>query len=372
MDGPDGFDRGALDMGANPARSYVPYQKWADAVLRGVAGGYPSDIKMVYVCGCNHVNQFADSNKAARALRQAEFVVVQDQFLTATARYADVVLAVDTHFEREDIQLPHGTGHYYLFSHKAIDRMYDCKSDLEIFSALAGRLGIERFMERSDEEYLRAFTARADVPDYDALKTQGVHKYAPAEYYVPLADFVADPDKHPLSTPSGKIELYSQEIERQEIARRGYSTKDLPLVPKYVEHWEGPSHPLATDFPLLLVSAHSKTLCNSTFDNVPLVRELEPHCVWLNSRDARARGIADGDQVKVFNEVGTVVLPARITERIMPGVVNIFQGAWYRPDERGWDLGGCVNTLTKDTISPALTASTNGVLVQVERISPCR
>ena len=357
-----------MDPGANPMRSWFAHQKWSDAVLRGTAGGYPSDIKMVYECAGNHLNQYADSNRAAQALKSVEFVVVQEQFLTPTARYADILLAADTHFEREDIQLPHGTGRYQIFSNKVVDRMYDCKSDHEICAELARRLGIQGFKDKSDEEHLRDFASRTGVEDYAAFKAKGLRKWVPAKPYVPLAEFVADPEKHPLPTPSGKIEIHSQDIERVDIGRRGYDPRDLPAIPKYIEHWEGPGHPLAEKYPLLMLTAHSKRLCNSTFDNIPWLRELEAHAVWLNPRDARKRGIAEGDMVKVFNDVGTMVLPARVTERIVPGAVNVFQGAWYRPDEKGWDRGGCVNTVTRDTVSPGMAAALNGVLVQVEKL----
>jgi len=88
----------------------------------------------------------------------------------------------------------------------------------------------------------------------------------------------------------------------------------------------------------------------------------------MNSADAEARGIKDGDMVRVFNDRGEMVIPARVTERIMPGVVDIPQGAWYDPDEHGFDRGGCANILTKDVISPGGAFSSNTALVQVKKI----
>ena len=100
------------------------------------------------------------------------------------------------------------------------------------------------------------------------------------------------------------------------------------------------------------------------------MREIEPHSVWLNAVDAEARGIKDGDLVDVYNDRGRIRLPAQVTERIMPGVVNVSQGAWYDPDEEGIDRGGCANVLTKDELSPGGAVPMNTTLVQVELPPP--
>ena len=88
----------------------------------------------------------------------------------------------------------------------------------------------------------------------------------------------------------------------------------------------------------------------------------------LNSADADTRGIKDGDMVMVFNDRGVTVLPVWVTERIMPGVVDIPQGAWYDPDKNGIDRGGCANVLTRDEPSPGGAYPTNTCLVQVEKV----
>jgi anaerobic dimethyl sulfoxide reductase subunit A len=97
------------------------------------------------------------------------------------------------------------------------------------------------------------------------------------------------------------------------------------------------------------------------------MNEVEPHGVWINPADASARGISKGDLVDVFNDNGRMRIPAIVTERIMPGVVNVSQGAWYDPDEDGVDRGGCANTLTHSDRSPGGAVSMNSTLVQVER-----
>jgi anaerobic dimethyl sulfoxide reductase subunit A len=100
---------------------------------------------------------------------------------------------------------------------------------------------------------------------------------------------------------------------------------------------------------------------------VAWLRDLEPHTVWINPVDAEARGIEHGDRVRVFNDRGTVVIEARVTGRIMPGVVSMGQGAWYQPDENGVDRGGCVNVLLNDTHSPAGAFCSNTCLVEIAK-----
>jgi anaerobic dimethyl sulfoxide reductase subunit A len=105
---------------------------------------------------------------------------------------------------------------------------------------------------------------------------------------------------------------------------------------------------------------------HSIYFNIPWLKELESHYVWINTADAQARGISDGDLVDVYNDRGRIRIPAKVTGRIMPGVVNVYQGVWYTPDEGGVDCGGCANVLTKDEHSPGGAYPYNTALVQVE------
>jgi anaerobic dimethyl sulfoxide reductase subunit A len=98
---------------------------------------------------------------------------------------------------------------------------------------------------------------------------------------------------------------------------------------------------------------------------VDWLREVEPHRVWINPVDAEPRGIEEDDEVYVFNDRGKVAIKAKVTERIISGTVQIFQGAWYTPDEEGIDRGGCGNTLTDDTYSQGGAATFNTSLVEV-------
>jgi len=120
-------------------------------------------------------------------------------------------------------------------------------------------------------------------------------------------------------------------------------------------------------FPLQLLTPHPKNRVHSELYLVPWLREVEAHQVWINSRDAGKRGIENGEAVKVFNDRGIVMLSAFVTQRIMPGVVAIFEGAWYAPDENGIDRGGCANTLTRDAYSGGGACVMNTSLVEITK-----
>jgi anaerobic dimethyl sulfoxide reductase subunit A len=116
-----------------------------------------------------------------------------------------------------------------------------------------------------------------------------------------------------------------------------------------------------------VVTTHTRRRAHTQFEMVPWLRELYPQAVGIHPVDALARGIRNGDAVRVYNDRGQMVLPAQVTARIMPGVIDIPQGAWYAPDEMGIDRGGCANTLTRDLPSPAGAFASNQILAQVEK-----
>ncbi|MGI5840200.1 MAG: molybdopterin-dependent oxidoreductase [bacterium] len=339
----------------------IPVYVWADAVLQGKAGGYPSDIKAVYSVGGNLLNQGANLNKNIAALRQVEFMVSHEQFRTPTAKFADIVLPACTFLERSDICTPGAMqGNYLLYANKVIEPLPESKSDYAIFAALAERLGFgNAYTEgREEEDWLRSFVANSPIPDFEQFKRTGIYRDKRKRPHVAFARQIQKGKQ--FATPSGKIEIYSQRLA-------DLNDPLIPPIPRHLDPWEGPTSPLAAAYPLQLITAHSKKRVNSSHANTPCLQDIEPDAVWVNSRDAGQRGIRSGDLVRVFNDRGSVVLPAFVTERIMPGVVNIYQGSWYSPDQAGNDRGGNPNILNLDRPTPlARGSTTHTTLVEIE------
>lgn len=355
---------GTLEITPRLKTRVITSRIW-DALLSGKQGGYPADFKLLYMLCGNPLNQHLDINKGVAALKKPEFIVVHELFMTATAKFADIILPIDTSFERNDIYRPWTYGTWFIFSNKAIAPLPECKSDFEIACELAQRLSINNFSDKTEDEWLREIVKldanlSRDISDYEEFKARGVKKlHLPS----PCVAFEAQiKDLAPFPTPSGKIEIYSQRVAE-------INNPKLPPIPKYIPAWEGPGDPLVEKYPFQLITAHVKSRAHSTFDNLPWMKELEPQTIWINGKDAREYGIKDGDKVRVFNDRGELIITAKVTERIMPGVVNIGQGAWYQPDEKGRDQGGCPNVLTKDEYSPGGAFPCNTALVGLARLS---
>lgn len=357
--------RGTLDLNLRLVRR-VHTNKMHDAMLKGKAGGYPFDIKFVFNVACNHLNQLGDSNKAAEAYKSLDFMVVNELFMTPTARYADIILPVTSPAERNDTTRPWPSGPYYGFVNKAIEPLGEAKSDFEIASELAERLGIKDFRPISDDEYLKMFIEKnpetgKEIPDYEAFKKAGVHRVKLKEPIVAFKAQIEDPENNPFQTPSGKIEIFSQRLADLNDPER------VPSIPKYRRVREDRFDPLTKKYPLQLISPHPRTRAHSTMQLVEWLQEIEPHRAWINPVDAEPRGIKDGDEIFVFNDRGKIAIRVRVTKRIVIGAVAVTEGTWYSPDQEGIDRGGCANTLTTDDYSPGGASTLKNTLVEVTK-----
>jgi anaerobic dimethyl sulfoxide reductase subunit A len=265
--------------------------------------------------------------------------------------------------EREDMIPPWLGSPYYLYQNQAIDTMYESRSDRDICVELAPRLGISDYSEgKTDEEWLRLIAGRTgDIPDFDRFKKDGVIKLQSQEPFVAFKQQVEDPASNPFPTQSGKIEIYSEHLAEMNNPR-------IPPIPEYLPAPEGYEDPLRQIYPLQLLSTHYLTATHSTLEKLPWLEEVKPRRLWLSTYDAAQRGIVDGDEVLVFNDRGKVLVRASVTERILPGVVDLPQGAWFDIDENGIDRGGCANVLTPSEHSPGGAWGANTVLVEVKKV----
>ncbi|WP_428536545.1 molybdopterin-containing oxidoreductase family protein [Rhodopila sp.] len=347
----------SLPMGKNPIEAKVASPLLADLLARGKAGGYPADIRLIYSSGGDLFNQCPNAGKLAASLDNVEFIVAQDHFLTPTARLADIVLPATTFWERNDVHTPWaGAGHYAIYMRQAIEPMYECRNDIDIFNDLSRRLGIYGYNDKSETQWLKELTADA-VGDFDSFTEQGVARFPAPPDAVAFAKQIRDPDHHKFATPSGKIEIYSTVLADKP---NPYGLGLIPPIPTWFASDDDTER-----FPLSLCTPKSRARTHSIHGNQPGLARVDPDTVWMHPQDAAARGIKHGQRVRVFNDIGATVLPAQVTDRIAPGVVSIKEGAWYTPGVDGVDSNGSANVLTTDRAAPsgATTYNTNQVQI---------
>ncbi|MCX6575677.1 MAG: molybdopterin-dependent oxidoreductase [Candidatus Aminicenantes bacterium] len=372
--------------GQNPVKAQIPSFLWSEAVLRGKDMG-PADgvvgaeklgtnIKMIYAVACNAlINQHSNINRTVKILQDeklVEFLVVQDNFLTATGRFADILLPACTQFETWGLADGWKYGDEVILMPKIVEPPFETKSDYQICAEIAKRLGLyDAYTEgRSERDWIAwgietyRKTRFPNIPRLDEFERSniGVYSVPVTKPAVAFTEFRRDPEKNPLPTPSGKIEIFSKRLHDMN------KPDVIPAVPKYIREWESPFGPEAKKYPLQVIGHHYLATVHSTLDNVDWLREAWPQRVFINPLDAEPRGINNGDEVKVFNDRGATLVRCRVTKRIMPGVIAIPQGAWWSPDEKGVDRRGSVNVLTSERWTPlAFGNAQHTIMAQVEK-----
>ena len=384
------------------------------------APGY-EPCRMYYKYGGSFIGTMTETNRYVRAYREGdiEFVVNQSIWFEGEARFADVILPACTNFERWDIgewACPTGAGasaadacnhRLIVFQQKCIEPLGESKPDYEIFSLLAERLGLGHLYTEgglTDLDWVERFFRASDLPkriSWEEFTKKGYYmvpvppdrKRTPALRWF-AEDRVRDtPDLGPkpwetvglkgLQTASGKIEFVASSLKRFEKSG-AVDPERPPLGPQFIPSWEGHhTEELVGRYPLQLVSPHPRFSFHtmgdgkaSWTDDITDHRVLiDGHHYWilrLNGRDAEARGIADGDLIRAFNDRGEVILAAQVTERVGPGTVHCYESsADYIPlGEPGHsaDTAGCINILTpKRFVTPTSTGmAPNSCLIQVE------
>ena len=394
------------DENANIWYASIKSDRWAHCVLnypnvkREEVGLWPRtdkldgvipNIKAIWWHGSDWFNQLTHINKEIEAVKKLELVVCQDSTMTPSGLWADVLLPIATHFERHGVALPWYKGHYYIHRPKAIEPLGESKTDFQVFTELAWRLekldpALKDFGKRYnpraergyfdnpdpvDEAYLAAWwkdkvQARQGVKmDWEEFKRRGVYKF---EFAQPLVAFREQIEQgKPFKTPSGRIEIFSTTLAKVTDWTKTQYGYPIPAIPKWIEPFESLNHPLAKVYPFHMITPHPRWRTHSIFHNIPWLRETYRQEITLNAGDAKRLGIRTGDIVEAWNARGRIVLPAYVTERCMPGVVVVYEGAWMDRDKAGVDRAGNPDFLTLDEPSPAGAFAYNTILCNVKK-----
>ncbi|MGP2544269.1 dimethylsulfoxide reductase subunit A [Yersinia sp. 2541 StPb PI] len=377
----------------NPVKTSISMFLWTDAIERGpemtatrdgVRGKDKLDvpIKFIwnYASNCL-INQHSEINRTHDILqddKKCEIVVVIDNHMTSSAKYADIILPDCTASEQMDFCLDASSGNmaYVIFADQVIKPRFECKNIYEMTTELAKRMGVEQqFTEgRTQEEWLRHLYQQSqqaipELPSFEAFREQGIFKKRdPAGHHVAYKAFRADPIANPLTTPSGKIEIYSAELAQIAATWELQQDDVIDPLPVYAAGFESYDDPLNQQYPLQLTGFHYKARTHSTYGNVDVLKASCRQEMWINPMDAREREIKNGDMVRIFNGRGEVQINAKVTPRMMPGVVALGEGAWYSPDEKRIDRAGSINVLTTQRPSPLAKGNPSHTnLVQVTK-----
>lgn len=348
-----------FDLGRNPVNEYIPVARIADMLLHGGEGyvyngrelTYP-DIHLVYWAGGNPFHHHQDLNRLAKAWQKPDTIVSHEPFWNSLAKHSDIVLPATTTLERNDIG-GSAMDDFVFWMEQVIEPVGAARNDYDIFSDLAAALGAgDAFTEgRTSDEWISHIYSRfhgnnPGYPDLDELKRSGFF-HIPEEWLVPetppLVSFRSDPDGAPLSTPSGKIELFSEAIAAMEYP-------DCQGHPMWIEPFDWT--PDAHRYPLSLVSNQPKTRLHSQWDHgeTSIDGKIDGReQVGITSRDAADRGLGQGDLVRVFNDRGACLAAVSIRHDLMVGVVQLPTGAWWDPEgPGGMCRSGNPNVLTHD------------------------
>ena len=335
-------------------------------------------LKALFVYNSNPAAVCPNHNEVVRGLKRPDlFTVVHEQFFTDTTDYADIVLPATTFFEHKDLQAAYG--HYYLqVSDQAIEPLGECRPNVELFRALAARMGFteECFSESIDQMIEGAlnssnpwlagislqrleregqvrlnFSSQLPVVSSQS-KTSGIaHDHDPTPPFLPFAN-------GNFPTPSGKAELYSEAMK----------VLGLDPVAEFKPPLESRNGGQKTGFTLELLARKADNFMNSTFSNQPSIQEMEDlNLLEMHPADAQTRGIADGATVRVYNLRGEIWLKARVDGAVQPGVVSAkLNWAKLGPGFRN------INVLTSEKLSDLGNSATfYSVLVEVESAKSC-
>ncbi len=359
----------------NPCNIVIPTFLWTKAIEKwktmtaeedGIKGAssLPCGIKLIFSLASNTlINQHADINDTKRILSDTnacEMIVASDVFHTPSTRWADILLPAPSLFETENMPTVWEGGDYQLYGNQCIPPLFDCRYEYDWIKLVADELGLyDEFVDGCPEKrdwHRRIYENdlmpyEPELPDFSTFMKEGGHVYStPGGEPVPFRKQVEDGE--PFHTPSGKIEIFCERLFDMH-------SEEIGGVPVWFDGPEGPTdYERMQTYPLQLIGYHTKRRCHSIHDTNPWMEQLDPPALWMHPEDAAKRNIHNGDMIEVFNDRGTVRIPALVTDRIAKGACALSQGGWYTPDENGVDTRGSINVLTS-TYKPSPVANGN-------------
>lgn len=309
----------------------IPIYRWSDAILKNPPfdRNFPA-IKFLYNPASNFLIQGADLNKNIKAFNKLDFIVTHEHFMTPTARFSDVILPASMWMERDDV-IP-GIDNCLLYSEKAVKPPSSVKDDYDIFCLLSEKLGfLKEFSdEKTSDEWLKSLLDKSEVKDIDAFKKTGI-EIGKENPRVAFSNFIENPVKNPLNTPSGLIEISSYKYAEQTGHSPYPKAIDLRVNKKY---------------PLRLVTPHYRKRINATNANIPFFDGKKEDYLWMNPIDAKFRGINNFEMITVFNNISSIQTKVLVTDDIMQGVIALNNGIWPKFDGSQMTSNNSANFLT--------------------------
>ncbi|NTW29285.1 MAG: molybdopterin-dependent oxidoreductase [Coriobacteriia bacterium] len=343
----------------------IPWVVFLDVLKDGTFKGKPYPIKAMLNLNGNVVSNMADQRETIDVvLPKLELIVTADSVMTDTCRYSDIVLPATHWFETNELTTPFG-GYlsYVQLSEKALEPAFEAKSNLDVLSLLAAKMGIGQHFDRTDEQFME-FILDQEAPKklgitLPALKERkAIFNFAPG-----AGNGVANPELK-FATASGRLEFY----QPNPVPRMDWGQEfdaDFYRLPRFqppAEAW--PDNPLHAKYPLVNNQEHPRWRAHTTFGRIPWLKELDPEpIIKLSRADADARGIKSGDTVEAFNDRGSVTLKAIVDDGLPPGMTNIPKG-W----ERHQFIKGGYQELTARHVNPMnANQAYSDVLIEVKK-----
>jgi anaerobic dimethyl sulfoxide reductase subunit A len=393
----------AIDIREKLDKGTITEEEYNNAI-GNTPGNESPNIQMVILESNNHLNSLPDINSNIRALKKVDFVVVFSYYAEMpSARYADILLPqIATAFEGRACQCgvlssdlfssALTLGNWFMYRQKCVDPPGEIKTNEWIWVQIARRLGIAELYQprlanvpddRWDEviedlhrEAYESWRARNNIaplnpPSWEEFQKKPVFRWEIKDPYFPFKKELESGEYPLMGTKSGKIEFYSKGLANGPTylatneffpgTGKCYGGGKLPPMAQMTMGGKDTFYSKDTEkYPLLMSSPHSLYRVHSLLDNQPLLSgDCYRHAVWLNVADAKVRGIVDDDLVRVYNDIGEMIIPAYVTSRVVPGTVCIFHGGWYSPGENknslmpdGVDMRGAPNLLTHNEDLP--------------------